>query len=57
MLNFWVQDLKEPWQDNEDFNDWQKQNREMQNLSTGILWLLIARGVIARCFQTRRSQR
>lgn len=57
-LNILVQDQTEtePWQHNENFDDWQQSSREMKNLSAGILWLMIARGVIARCFGARRRR-
>ena len=45
---------KEPWQQDWDPERWQETIWEMRNLGAAILWLLIARGLIVRCFRIRR---
>jgi hypothetical protein len=54
-LDHLIVDLNEPWEQyDENWDSWEQNIREIRNLSAGILWLLIARGLIARCFRTRR---
>lgn len=56
-LNLLVDGLREPWQQqDEKWDDWERTTRNMRNLSAGILWLLIARGLITRCFRPSRSR-
>ena len=43
---------EEPWQHRDSYYDeenWEQTIREIRNFSTGILWLLVMRGIIFRC--------
>mmetsp|Transcript_20880 Transcript_20880/g.33646 ORF Transcript_20880/g.33646 Transcript_20880/m.33646 type:complete len:154 (-) Transcript_20880:123-584(-) len=59
----WVNGIndREPWQwqyHDSGGSDWEESFREVRNFSTGILWLLVVRGVIVQCLRTRyRSDR
>ena len=53
---------EEPWQHRDSYYDeenWEQTIREIRNFSTGILWLLVMRGIIFRCLSrfNPRNQR